>query len=113
MRMMDVEVRLFAVLAERAGSASVQIELEEGATVRDAIDAVSRRPGLRDPLDRLKVVMAVNREYAGMDVVLKEGDELALIPPVSGGASKRPLGVSLTLKYEGNDTSNSRGDTRA
>jgi molybdopterin converting factor subunit 1 len=83
---MNVEVRLFATLAERAGSDAVQVEVEEGATVRDAIEAVSRKPGMREPLDRLKVVMAVNREYAHMDVVLHEGDELALIPPVSGGA---------------------------
>jgi molybdopterin converting factor subunit 1 len=83
---MNVEVRLFAMLAERAGAESVQIEVDEGATVRDAIEAVSRKPGMREPLDRLKVVMAVNREYAHMDVVLHEGDELALIPPVSGGA---------------------------
>jgi MoaE-MoaD fusion protein len=83
---MIVRVRLFAVLRERAGRDSVEVELSEGATVRDALDAAARAPGLRDPLAQLKVVMAVNKEYADMDVVLTEGDELALIPPVSGGA---------------------------
>lgn len=83
---MIVEVRLFASLRQRADADSVEIELADGACVRDAIKEVSRRPGLRAPIDKLKIVMAVNREYAHMDVVLHEGDELALIPPVSGGA---------------------------
>ncbi|MEX0992574.1 MAG: hotdog fold thioesterase [Solirubrobacterales bacterium] len=83
-----IQVRLFAVLRERAASDSVEVELDEGATVRDAIEAVGRTPGLSDPISRLKVVMAVNREYAQMDVVLRDGDELALIPPVSGGADE-------------------------
>jgi MoaE-MoaD fusion protein len=75
---MRVTVRLFAVLRERAGSDSVELELADGATVRDAIDAVPAAAGV-------PVVMAVNREVAGDDAVLSPGDELALIPPVSGG----------------------------
>ena len=75
---MKVKVRLFAILRERAGSESVELELADGATVRDAIAAVPVADGV-------PVVMAVNREVAGDDVVLRPGDELALIPPVSGG----------------------------
>jgi molybdopterin synthase catalytic subunit len=78
---MKVTVRLFAVLRERAGRDSVELELEDGATVRDAIAAV-------DVSDGVPVVMAVNREVAAEDLVLEAGDELALIPPVSGGETQ-------------------------
>jgi molybdopterin synthase catalytic subunit/molybdopterin converting factor small subunit len=76
---MRVTVRLFAVLRERAGSDSIELELSDGATVRDAIAAVQVADGV-------PVLMAVNREVAGDEAVLSAGDELALLPPVSGGA---------------------------
>jgi MoaE-MoaD fusion protein len=77
----EVTVRLFAVLRERAGAREVTLELPDGARVRDAIAA------LDGVADGLPVVMAVNREYAREDAPLGAGDELALIPPVSGGAT--------------------------
>jgi molybdopterin synthase catalytic subunit len=76
---MEVRVRLFAMLRERAGSSEVTLELPEGARVRDALAR------LGDVTGGVPVVMAVNREYAGEDEPLGAGDELALIPPVSGG----------------------------
>jgi molybdopterin synthase catalytic subunit len=76
---MEVTVRLFAQLRERAGSNELSIELPEGALVSDALTA------LGDLAEGLPVVMAVNREYADADAPLASGDELALIPPVSGG----------------------------
>ena len=76
---MQVTVRLFAQLRERAGTSELSIELPEGARVKDAIDE------LGDLAGELPVVMAVNREYADGDAPLAAGDELALIPPVSGG----------------------------
>jgi molybdopterin synthase catalytic subunit len=76
----EVTVRLFAMLRERAGTGSVTLELPEGARVRDALDSLS---GLAEGIP---LVMAVNREYASEEQVLGAGDELALIPPVSGGA---------------------------
>ncbi len=89
---MRVKVRLFAVLRERAGSETVELELADGATVRDAIDAVSFADGV-------PVLMAVNREVAAEDVVLAPGDELALIPPVSGGAiHTEPLSVDALVE---------------
>ena len=72
-------MKLFAVLRERAGASEVTLELPEGARVRDAIES------LADVAAGVPVVMAVNREYADADVVLSESDELALVPPVSGG----------------------------
>jgi molybdopterin synthase catalytic subunit/molybdopterin converting factor small subunit len=74
-----VRVRLFAILRERAGAEEVELELPDGARVGDVLE----RMGVL--ADGVPVVMAVNREYADVDVALHPGDELALIPPVSGG----------------------------
>jgi MoaE-MoaD fusion protein len=80
-----VRVRLFAILRELAGRESIEVDLAEGATVADALRALSELPALAGVLDRLPVAMAVNREYATAETRLGEQDELALIPPVSGG----------------------------
>jgi MoaE-MoaD fusion protein len=77
-----VTVRLFAMLRERAGAPEVTLELPAGARVRDALDS------LADLAEGLPLVMAVNREYASEEQVLDPGDELALIPPVSGGSTR-------------------------
>jgi MoaE-MoaD fusion protein len=77
---MHVRVRLFAGLRERAGSDEVELELPDGALVSDALERLST------VTDGVRVVMAVNHEYADPDVSLAPGDELALIPPVSGGS---------------------------
>jgi molybdopterin synthase catalytic subunit len=82
---MRVTVRLFAMLRERAGSDSVDIELAESATVADAIAALGQDPKVGDLAARLPLRIAVNREYADADAVIQPGDELAAIPPVSGG----------------------------
>ena len=76
---MRVRVRLFAILRERAGVSELELELPEGALVRDALAALDHLAG------GLPLVMAVNRVYAGADALLQADDELALIPPVSGG----------------------------
>lgn len=76
-----VRVRLFAGLRERAGRRELEVELPEGARVRDALAAAA----VADVAAGVPVVMAVNRTYAGEDAPLAAGDELALIPPVSGG----------------------------
>jgi molybdopterin synthase catalytic subunit/molybdopterin converting factor small subunit len=78
---MTVRVRLFAILRERAGRDEFELELPEGARVADALAAVDDLAG------GLSLVMAVNREYASPDRRLAPGDELALIPPVSGGGA--------------------------
>jgi MoaE-MoaD fusion protein len=83
---MTVTVRLFAILRERAGRDSVEIELPEGATVADAFERLAAAPGLGELVGRMPLRMAVNREYAGEGATIAPGDELALIPPISGGA---------------------------
>jgi molybdopterin synthase catalytic subunit len=88
---MVLQVRLFAVLRERAGRDSLEIELAEGATVADALRAIGEESEpLGAALEAMPVVMAVNRSYVGEDAALSAGDELALIPPVSGGADPSP-----------------------
>jgi MoaE-MoaD fusion protein len=77
---MEVTVRLFAMLRERAGVPELTLELPEGARVRDALAS------LEGIAEGIPLVMAVNREYADAEQALDPGDELALIPPVSGGA---------------------------
>lgn len=83
---MTLRVRLFAILRERAGRDAVEVELPEGATVADALAALGRQPALAGPLAQTPVRMAVNREYATEGTAIAPGDELALIPPISGGA---------------------------
>ena len=78
---MIVHVRLFAMLRERAGHNELELELPEGSRVADALAAVA------DLTAGLPVVMAVNREYAAEDAPLAPDDELALVPPVSGGST--------------------------
>jgi molybdopterin converting factor subunit 1 len=75
-----VSVRLFAGLRERAGTDRLELDLPEGARVADALAEVQHlAPGV-------SLVLAVNRDYASGDVVLRAGDEVAVVPPVSGGA---------------------------
>jgi len=84
---MVLQVRLFAVLRERAGRDRLEIEVGEGATVAEALRALAAASEpLGKALAAMPVVMAVNRSYVGEETALAPGDELALIPPVSGGA---------------------------
>jgi molybdopterin synthase catalytic subunit len=78
--LVHVRVRLFAGLRERAGADELELELPEGAVVGDALER------MRSLTEGVPVVMAVNQEYANRDAPLHGGDEVALIPPVSGGS---------------------------
>jgi molybdopterin converting factor subunit 1 len=101
---MTVSVRLFAILRERAGRDSVEIELPEGATVGDAFERLAETPGLAELVERMPLRMAVNREYASAGAVISPGDELAVIPPISGGAPEaddQPLDVGSPVGDKG------------
>lgn len=85
-----IDVRLFAGLRERAGTGRRSLELPEGATAGDVwalLDLGDEPPGL---------AVAVNRTYADRAAVLADGDEVALIPPVSGGAEGPRIHVRMT-----------------
>ncbi|HEV7162789.1 MAG TPA: molybdenum cofactor biosynthesis protein MoaE [Solirubrobacteraceae bacterium] len=117
---MRVEVRLFAILRERAGAPSLELELPVDATVADALRSLSQLETLRGVLERLPVQLAVNREYAAPETVLQEHDELALIPPVSGGSVSdgEPASTALHVRITEeplslDDLSRAVGDPRA
>ena len=76
---MQLRVRLFAALRERAGAGSVEIELPDGAVLADVWPVL----GLGE--EPAGLLYALNREYAEPSAPLAAGDEVALIPPVSGG----------------------------
>jgi len=97
---MKVAVRLFAGLRELAGTRATELELSPGSTAADvwpALDLGAEPPGL---------LLAVNKSYATRETVLEEGDEVALIPPVSGGAfrlSEEPLSVDDAVREVASD----------
>ena len=81
---MQLSVRFFALYRERAGCGLASVEVAAGATVADLVGAVRQQfPRLAPP--EVQIVVAVNQEYAEPDTLLREGDEICLIPPVSGG----------------------------
>jgi molybdopterin converting factor small subunit len=79
-----VHLKMFAILRERSGVSETELELPEGATVAMAMAEAGRRFAPIAPLIS-RTLGAVNRDYADTGTRLKDGDELALIPPVSGG----------------------------
>jgi molybdopterin converting factor subunit 1 len=81
---MQVEVRLFAQARERVGSAQTRIELPEGSRVADALGAMVRAYPALEEL-RAHLAVAVDGELVRADAPLREGCELSLLPPVSGG----------------------------
>jgi molybdopterin converting factor small subunit len=82
---MTVTVKLFAVLRDMAGVAEVRVTLGEHATAEDAgKDAARQHPSIAPYLP--KVAYAVNLAYAPATTRLCDGDEVALIPAVSGGS---------------------------
>lgn len=81
---MTIHVRLFAIQRELAGTRAVDLEVSDGATIEDAWVALVERFPILAP-GRPAIRFAVNGEYADADRALAQGDELACIPPVSGG----------------------------
>jgi len=80
----QIRTRFFANYRDLLGLSELGVELPTGATVRDAVEAVRSRGGAFSALPEDPAV-AVNHEYAGASVTLRDGDEVAFIPPVAGG----------------------------
>ncbi|MEA2536946.1 MAG: MoaE-MoaD fusion protein [Chloroflexota bacterium] len=94
---MRIRVRLFAIQRELVGSREVGLELTDGATIEDGWSALVERFPVLIP-GRPSVRFARNGEYADADAPLADGDELACIPPVSGGADPGPeRGASMRV----------------
>lgn len=84
---MTITVRFFAMLREQAGVASVRVE--GATTAEEAIADAARRTGLEELVAAIPIAIAVNRNYADKSTPVADGDEIALIPPVSGGSAVR------------------------
>jgi molybdopterin synthase catalytic subunit len=84
---MRVRVLFFGVLKDLAGKSSDSLDLSDGASARDVLEHyASQLPRMKESLASLAV--AVNQSYAGAETKLNDGDEVALLPPVSGGSEK-------------------------
>lgn len=91
---MKVTVKFFASYREVAGEKQIDMEVGEGARLGDLLIAVFERyPKLEKWTE--SIVCSVNKKYADEKTVLKDGDEVALLPPVSGGAVLRAEDASI------------------
>lgn len=96
---MKVTVRFFATYRDVAGKPQIEIEMDDGASLGDLLER------LYDTYPKLKkwsesIICSVNRKYADDDKVLEPGDEIALLPPVSGGARLSNEGFSVDQMLE-------------
>ena len=92
-----VRARLFARLREQAGTDTESVEVPAGSTVSDVYDAVKRlHPGLEAERHALRA--ALNQEFAEWNAAVADGDEVAFIPPVSGGAHGTGVLFELTSR---------------
>lgn len=82
---MAVTIRMFAILRELAGTEAVEVEHEPGMTVDDALARLVTDGVLEQSIIDEHFMCAVNHAYGTRTEPLADGDELALIPPVSGG----------------------------
>ena len=82
---MKVTVKTFAALRDIIGSANVEIDVSSDATVREVLRVVNE---LYPKMDKIasQIMIAVNMEYVDLDHAVHQNDEVALIPPVSGGS---------------------------
>ncbi|MFY9910100.1 MAG: molybdenum cofactor biosynthesis protein MoaE [Candidatus Sulfotelmatobacter sp.] len=105
---MRVRILFFGMLKDVAGQSSDWLDLPAGASVRDALDRyASQLPAMKDAMPSLAV--AVNQRYAGGETLLNDGDEIALLPPVSGGSGNSmrrrasiihdPIETSILLEH--------------
>lgn len=87
---MELEIRLFATLKDRAGQDRVTVTVAEPATVAAMTDALAENfPSLASSLS--VALVAVNQDFASPETLLEPEDEVALFPPVSGGGSGEPF----------------------
>ncbi|MBT3189498.1 MAG: MoaD/ThiS family protein [Anaerolineae bacterium] len=81
---MNLNIRLFATLKDRAKASQISVDISEPATVSDLLASVSRQyPAIESALEY--VLISVNQEYADRTQSISSEDEIALFPPVSGG----------------------------
>lgn len=102
---MEVRIRFFATLRDHAGVEEIQLRLADPATVSSLLDRLGDRyPRLRPSLET--ALVAVNQEYVFAENPIREGDEVALFPPVSGGGwpelfaiTEEPFDIDSTIAH--------------
>ncbi|HKC49581.1 MAG TPA: molybdopterin converting factor subunit 1 [Myxococcota bacterium] len=102
---MRVRVLLFAALREAVGEKSLELELRDSATVADLLAQLEAKHRVFVG-HRGRLLVARNEERAAPSAVLRDGDEVALLPPVSGGAEREwidaaPLSLDALLREVG------------
>jgi molybdopterin converting factor subunit 1 len=108
---MRVKVLYFGVLKESLGRVSEEVELAEGARVADLMARYENESSewMRS------IAVAVNREYARGEDVLRDGDEVALLPPVSGGSNwsvEKRVSSLRAARFGRNDNGSLAGGAR-
>ena len=84
-----IKVKLFAMLKDKAGTAEVTLE-ERPATVKELLAVIAGRfPALADSLSCERILVSVNQEFAMPDTMVRDGDEVGLMPPFSGGQERQ------------------------
>jgi molybdopterin synthase catalytic subunit len=87
--MMQIRVLPFGVLKDWLGSSAATVELPEGATVAELLERLSAGQAAPQPAQLLRgIAVSVNDEFASAAQVLRAGDEVGLLPPVSGGVAR-------------------------
>jgi molybdopterin synthase catalytic subunit len=87
---MDIQIKLFATLKDRAGTNRITVSVAEPATVATLLAAAEKaHPNLATSLPI--ALVSVNKAFAGKDTAVSPGDEVALFPPVSGGSGEEEL----------------------
>ncbi len=81
---MHVTVKLFALIREKAGTDTLALDLPHGADLKQVVEAIRhQQPALEPYLDNLR--FSIDMDFVEADTTLHDGDEVVLIPPVSGG----------------------------
>jgi MoaE-MoaD fusion protein len=93
---MQVRVLFFGMLKDVAGKASEDLSLPDGGTVRDLLSHYAQDSRLKSLLG--SVAVALNQEYAVPGAALRDGDEIGLLPPVSGGADSAKPATALRVQ---------------
>jgi len=83
-----VTVRFFALLKEMAGKEELEFPLKGEMFLKDFMDRLKdTMPEIVEMARKRRVLVSVNQEFATMDTIIKDGDEIALLPPFSGGTA--------------------------
>lgn len=81
-----ITVRFFAMLRDRAGTECMELDLRGPVRLSELRDIITHKiPSLSEVLESPSILVSVNQEFATPDTEVKDGDEVAFLPPFSGG----------------------------